>query len=140
MPSNAFDCVILTQTLHLIFDVAGGSADGAPDSQAGRGGARHGAGHQPDPRRSLAGDLVLVIYASGSSGDCSPASFSPAEIQIDATGNVFAACAFLQGLAQEELTAAELDATIRCIRSSLTARARKPRLVMSSAPRHPRPR
>jgi SAM-dependent methyltransferase len=128
LPSNAFDCVILTQTLHLIFDVpaavrtvhrilkpGGVALMTVPGISQIHGGRWRGTWYWTFTPAAVRRLLASV--------------FPPAEIQVDAAGNVFAACAFLQGMAQEELTAAELDTDDPLYPVIVTARARKPPLA-----------
>jgi SAM-dependent methyltransferase len=108
LPPGVFDCVVLTQTLHLIFDFEAALRN---------------------VRRSLAPGGVLLMTVPGIShvdpgswgstwhysfsrpavermmADC----FAGCEVTIGSHGNVLAAIAFLHGLGVGELTAAELD-------------------------------
>ncbi len=108
LPTEAFDCIILTQTLHLIYDV--------------RACARQLC-------RALKPGGVLLATVPGISqisrydmerwGDywrftslsarrlCEEAG--PMEVSVTSYGNVFTAIAFLHGLAAEELRQKELD-------------------------------
>jgi glycosyltransferase involved in cell wall biosynthesis/SAM-dependent methyltransferase len=109
LPSNTFDCIVLTQTLHLIFDI-------------------HKA--LETLHRILKPGGVLLITVPGVSsvdhgewGSTWFWSFTPASIErllevrfggqgasVRCYGNVLAATAFLYGLAEHELTAHELGA------------------------------
>jgi SAM-dependent methyltransferase len=124
LPDNTFDCVILTQTLHLIFDV-----------QAAVGTAY----------RILKPGGVLLITVPGISqidrGEWSKTwfwSFTTASIErllrprfdrveVAAHGNVLAATAFLHGIASKELRRAELDTHDPAYQVIITARAVKSR-------------
>jgi len=108
LPDAAFDCIVLTQTLHLIYDMPGAVA-------------RLWAALKPG------GILLLTVPGisqidRGEWGEnwfwsLTPASlrrlaaerFGPAQVTIEAHGNVLAATAFLQGLACSEVSAAKLD-------------------------------
>jgi SAM-dependent methyltransferase len=109
LPSGAFDCIVLAQTLHLIFDVHKAIA------------TLH--------RMLKPGGVLLVTVPGVSSidrGEWGPSwywSLSPAalsrlleekfdstRISVTAYGNVLAAIGFLHGLAEHELSPAELDA------------------------------
>jgi SAM-dependent methyltransferase len=108
LPDAAFDCIVLTQTLHLIFD------------------------HLAALRtleRILAPGGVLLLTVPGISNVASDewgatwhysfshhalreacdAVFGPGQAAIESHGNVLAAVAFLHGLGHDELTVAELD-------------------------------
>ncbi len=106
IPSDRFDCVILTQTLQLVYEVAAAVR------------ALH--------RALRPGGVVLatvpgITRMGGTWRDTwfwafSPASarrvfgdeFGPANVQVETYGNVLAATAFLHGLAAHELRPAEL--------------------------------
>jgi glycosyltransferase involved in cell wall biosynthesis/peptidoglycan/xylan/chitin deacetylase (PgdA/CDA1 family) len=108
VPSESFDCVILTQTLHLIYDTAAALRT---------------------LRRILAPGGVLLLTVPGitrisqnewpgswfwSFTTCSirrlfKEVFSADLVDVEAYGNVLTASAFLYGMAAEELTQEELD-------------------------------
>ena len=107
LPSDAFDCVILTQTLHLIYDVRVALATVhrilKPGGQASGDSPRH----QSDQRRSVADVLVLELPIR-SLRQLLTETFQKGEVVVEAYGNVLAAIAFLHGLAAEELGSDEL--------------------------------
>lgn len=122
IPSDQYDCVLLTQTLQFIFD--------------SRGALEHA-------RRILApGGVLLATVPSVSRLDrrmndywrFTPAScqalfggiFGAAEVNVQVYGNVLTATAFLMGLAQEELSRAELDASDPRTPVLVGVRAHKP--------------
>jgi peptidoglycan/xylan/chitin deacetylase (PgdA/CDA1 family) len=107
--TNRFDCVICTQTLLLIYDVRAAIAS---------------------LERILRPGGVLLATVPGISKVCRPEidvwgdywrftslsarrlfeeAFPPANLKVEAYGNVLAATTFLQGLAAEELTPEELE-------------------------------
>ena len=126
LPAGAFDCIVLTQTLHLIYD------------------ARLAVARL---HRALAPGGVVLVTVPGISqidrgewgaswfwsftteslsrllGEC----FGPDDVLVEHHGNVFAATAFLQGLAVEEIDAAMLDPLDRSYQVIVAARARKTR-------------
>ena len=124
LPENAFDCIVLTQTLQLVFDV--------PQAIA-------------NLHRALAPGGVALVTAPGISqidrGEWGPtwfwsftpvalqrlfaAVFGPEAVMLEAYGNVFAATAFLQGLAVEELDTADLDPIDHAYPVIVALRARK---------------
>jgi SAM-dependent methyltransferase len=125
MPSDAFDCIILTQTLQLIFDVH----------------AAVGTLH----RILKPGGILLATVPGISQLDAGEWqdtwfwSFTPAavrrlfterfpatELDVTSYGNVLAACAFLHGLAGEELSPGELDWSDPLYPVVVSLRARKP--------------
>jgi glycosyltransferase involved in cell wall biosynthesis len=108
IPSDSFDCVILTQTLHLVYDVRAALATLA--------------------RIIKPGGTLLATFPGLSQLSCDTwrdtwywgfttlaarrmfaEAFPAADVAIEAYGNVLATSAFLYGLAAHELTAAELD-------------------------------
>jgi glycosyltransferase involved in cell wall biosynthesis len=126
LPSSAFDCIVLTQTLHLIYDVR------AAVSQL---------------YRALAPDGVVLVTAPGISqidrGEWGSSwfwSFTTsslerlfaecfgADVLVEHHGNVFAATAFLQGLAVEEVDTAKLDPLDKSYPVIVAARARRRRV------------
>jgi SAM-dependent methyltransferase len=125
IPADRFDCVILTQTLHLIYDVkaalrtlhrilkpGGTLLITAPGiSQVGEGGpgsAWYWAFTQDSLRRLL--DEV----------------FPQANVEVEDHGNVFTAVAFLHGLALQEVPAHTLDYRDAAYPVIIAARAVKP--------------
>ncbi|WP_447980387.1 class I SAM-dependent methyltransferase [Candidatus Nitrospira bockiana] len=123
--SDLFDCIVLTQTLHLIYDV-------------------------PAALRTLhrilkpGGTLLATFpgisqidhyewaehwywsFTTRSSRRLFTEVFPANAVEIEAQGNVLAAIAFLQGLATEELTPAELDYRDPDYEVLITAKAVKP--------------
>jgi SAM-dependent methyltransferase len=124
LPVDAFDCMILTQTLQFIFDVQavfetlfrslkpGGvlllTVPGI--SQIDRGEWR---------------DTWYWAFTTTSIMRLAGRRFGT-DITVEARGNVLSAVAFLEGLAAEELTRDELDAHDRSYQVLITLRARKP--------------
>jgi glycosyltransferase involved in cell wall biosynthesis len=124
LPEDAFDCIVLTQTLHLIYDVRLAIAR---------------------LRRALAPGGVVLVTAPGISqidrGEWGRTwywsftavamarlfgeAFGEDAVLIEEYGNVFAATAFLQGLAVEELRRADLDPLDKAYPVILGVRARK---------------
>jgi glycosyltransferase involved in cell wall biosynthesis len=124
LPENAFDCIVLTQTLQLIFDVPLAIAR---------------------IHRALAPGGVALVTAPGISqldrGEWAQTwfwSFTPLAMRrlfgavfgadavaVECYGNVFAATAFLQGLAVEELQTGDLDPVDAAYPVVVAVRARK---------------
>lgn len=122
VPSDTFDCIILTQTLQYVYD--------------------------PRPAvRTLhrilkPGGVVLATLPGISQKDQGDwtwywsftgrgvrrlfeEAFAPEAITVESHGNVLAATAFLQGIAAEELTPAELDTHDPLYEVSITLKARR---------------
>jgi glycosyltransferase involved in cell wall biosynthesis len=124
LPENAFNCIVLTQTLHLIYDVrlaverlhralaAGGvvlvTAPGISQIDRGEWGKSWCWSFTAVSIRRLFGDVF--------GGDA---------VMVEEYGNVFSATAFLHGLAVEELTQEQLDPLDRAYPVILGVRARK---------------
>jgi SAM-dependent methyltransferase len=111
IPRDAFDCIILTQTLQYIYDVK--AAVASCHAALKPGGvvlvtlpgisqiARWDADRWGDYWRFTPQSAVRLF------GD----TFGSASVQVRSHGNVLVACAFLHGLADHELTEAELSYT-----------------------------
>jgi glycosyltransferase involved in cell wall biosynthesis/SAM-dependent methyltransferase len=124
LPDHAFNCIIFTQTLQLIYDVRAAIVQ---------------------LHRALAPGGVLLVTAPGISQldrgewgktwfwSFTPAAaerlfgdvFGPDAVMIQRYGNVFAATMFLQGLAVEELDTRDLDPIDRAYPVIVSVRARK---------------
>ena len=122
VPSNMFDCIILTQTmqyvyeprlavctLHRILKPSGVVLATFPGiSQKDQGDWTW--------YWSFTGKGVQRLFEE---------AFSPAAVTVESHGNVLAATAFLQGIAAEELTPAELDTHDPRYEVSITLKARR---------------
>jgi len=125
IPTNAFDCVILTQTLQFIYDVP--------------------AALETIYRILKPGGVVLATFpglchivndqwqeyqcwsfTSHSARRLFEKFFPAANVEVKTHGNVLTATAFLYGLATEELQPAELDYWERNFEVIITTRAVKP--------------
>jgi glycosyltransferase involved in cell wall biosynthesis len=125
LPEGTFDCLVVTQTLHLIYDMHAAVA------------AMH---------RALKPGGVLLLTCPGISqvdrGEWGatwfwsitrPAAehmfgdvFGAANVAVEARGNVYAAVCFLEGLAIEEVDVAKLEVFDASYPVIITVRARKP--------------
>ena len=127
IPSDTFDCIICTQTLLLIYDVRAAIAT---------------------LHRILKPGGVLLVTVPGISPVCRPdinlwgdhwrftslstrrlfeERFDPADVTVEAQGNVLAAVAFLHRLGSEELKAEELELNDPDYELVITVRAQKRR-------------
>ena len=107
VPNAAFDCIVLTQTLHMVFDVHGvvrtlhralkrggvvlATVPGITQIDAADG-----------PEKwfwAMTQTAARRLFAN---------AFGPESVTVEQAGNVYAATAFLQGLALEELDEAKL--------------------------------
>jgi SAM-dependent methyltransferase len=108
LPSKRFDCIILTQTLHLIFDMPRAIEQIHRSLRPGGVALITVPGITPIDRHewkdswywSLTG-RALERLLSG--------PFDAGKVQLDEYGNLFAATAFLHGAAVEDVDAAKLD-------------------------------
>jgi glycosyltransferase involved in cell wall biosynthesis len=126
LPSHGFDCIVLTQTLHLIYDVR------AAVSQLHRALAPGGVVLVTVPGisqidRGEWGSSWFWSFTTMSLKRLFAECFGPDEVLTEHHGNVFAATAFLQGLAVEEVQTAQLDPLDRSYPVIVGARARKGR-------------
>jgi SAM-dependent methyltransferase len=126
VPSDTFDCIILTQTLHLIYDV-------------------HSV-VQTLHRILKPGGILLATFPGITQTSCKifdehycwaftrlsarqlfEEAFPAPNIEVEAHGNVLAAVAFLQGLAVRELRKKELNHVDPDYELLITLRAVKPK-------------
>jgi GT2 family glycosyltransferase len=124
LPSSAFDCVILTQTLQLIYDVRAALATVHRILKPG------GCLLATAPGISQIGgdqwgEYWCWSFTRRSLRQLLAEAFPGGEVAVGAHGNVLAATAFLQGLAAEELRPGELAHCDPAYEVLLTARARK---------------
>jgi SAM-dependent methyltransferase len=125
LPPDAFDCIICTQTLHVIFDTR------AVLRTLHRGLKPTGAllltvpgiTRACVPDRDAWGDWWR--FTSLSLRRLLEEVFDPGHVHVEAYGNVLTATGFLYGLATDDLRAAELDARDRDFELVLAARAVK---------------
>lgn len=108
LPSNHYDCVIITQTLMLIYDVPAALATLHRILKPG------GVLLATLPGLSQIADPGWLDtwhwgFTRSSSTRLFEDAFSGGDVEVVAYGNVLSTIAFLQGLAQEELMSKELD-------------------------------
>jgi SAM-dependent methyltransferase len=108
LPAQAFDCIVLTQTLHLIFDMAAAVANLHRALRPGGvllvtvpGISPVDIGRWKDSWHWSLTDVALCRLLSG--------PFEPATVTCLSRGNLFAATAFHHGAAIEEIESAKLD-------------------------------
>jgi SAM-dependent methyltransferase len=127
--TNTFDCIILTQTLQLIYDVRAALSTVYRILKPGG-----------TVLATFPGISQISLYDMERWGDhwrftTRSASrmfeevFPHARIQVDSCGNVLAATALLHGLAAQELHPDELDASDPGFQVLITIRAAKPEAV-----------
>ena len=109
LPSDAFDCVICTQTLNLIYDAR--AAIGTMHRILKPGGALlatvPGISQAIRPERDVWGDYWR--FTTMSARRMFEELFPPQNVTVESYGNVLSTTAFLYGMAAEELKPEELD-------------------------------
>jgi SAM-dependent methyltransferase len=124
IPSDSFDCIVLTQTLHLIFDVRAAIATLHRILRAG------GVLLTTFPGISQIdhydwGSTWYWSFTSLSAQRMFSEVFRQENMRVEAQGNVFAAISFLHGIALEELRKEELDFRDRDYEVTISVRAIK---------------
>jgi SAM-dependent methyltransferase len=121
LPSEAFDCIVLTQTLHLIFDMRHALAELARSLKPGGtllitvpGITRVDRGEWGYTWYWSLTDLALAQLLAE--------FFEDKDILVETFGNVFAAVCFLQGLAVSEVPTSKLDVLDRSFPVVVTAK------------------
>jgi SAM-dependent methyltransferase len=125
LPANAFDCVVLTQTLQLIYDVPAALATVCRILKPGAVALVTVPGISKISRYDMDRWGHYWSFTTRSVERLFGEHFPLANVQIKAHGNVLAAVAFLHGLAAEELAAEELDCVDPDYELLITVRAVK---------------
>jgi SAM-dependent methyltransferase len=127
IPSDTFDCFILTQTLQFVFDIR--AAVNHAHRILGPGGSLL----CTVPAVSRIGRRYLETeYWRFTAASCS--DFKGGEVEVRSCGNVLVAVAFLLGMAREELSERELDADDPFFPVVITVRATKAAGTASTNP------
>jgi SAM-dependent methyltransferase len=108
VPSDAFDCVILTQTLHLIYDFRAAIRTVHRILRPGGVLLATFPGISQISRDEWS-DRWYWAFNSRSARRLFEEVFPASRVQVEPHGNVLSAISFLQGLAAEELRRGELD-------------------------------
>lgn len=108
IPDNSFDCIILTQTLHLIYDVKGALKTCERILKPG------GVLLLTVPGISQIdhdewNDIWLWSFTRASMRKLTAEVFPPSQVSINTHGNVFIATAFLYGMGVSEVSREQLD-------------------------------
>jgi hypothetical protein len=125
IPSAAFDCLIVTQTLHLIFDVSAAIRTLYRILKPGGVALVTVPGITRRSTREHPGSWFWA-FTTDSARRLFDESFGAGNVAVESHGNVLAASAFLYGLASSELEPAELDWTDPEYQVLVTVRAVRP--------------
>jgi SAM-dependent methyltransferase len=122
IPSNAFDCVILTQVLQLIFDTKAALSTLHRILKPG------GVLLATFPGISRISHTEwehswFWLFTTASARRLFDEAFPSGQVSVEANGNVLTATAFLHGLAAEDLTSTELEHHDRDYEVLITVRA-----------------
>jgi len=120
IPSEAFDCFILTQTLHIIYDVRGAIATAHRVLRPG--GVLLAT--LPAVSRIWREEADFWRFTGASTSRLFREAFGE-DVRVTSHGNVLTAIAFLTGMAHEELRRRELDASDPLFPVTITVRAVK---------------
>jgi SAM-dependent methyltransferase len=123
IPSESFDCVILTQTLQFIYDLP--AAVGHVHRTLKPGGTLLCTAPSISriSRRTL--DTEYWRFTTAGCALLFEQAFEQEDVHVESCGNVLSAIAFLTGLASEELSRAELEETDPYFPLLITIRAQK---------------
>lgn len=127
IPSERFDCVILTQTLQAIYDVPAAIRTVHRILRPGGVVLATVPGISKVSREDMERWGYYWSFTSLSARRLFEESFPAKGIRVEAHGNVLAAIAFLHGLAASELRREELDLVDPDYEVLITVRAEKPR-------------
>jgi SAM-dependent methyltransferase len=127
LPDDTFDCIVLTQTLHLVFELAAAVTRLYAALKPGGVLLLTVPGLTQIDRQEWR-DTWYWSFTAASIRRLFEAHFSPEAIEIESHGNVFAAIAFVTGAALADVDVAKLDIQDPAYPLILTLRVRKPGL------------
>jgi SAM-dependent methyltransferase len=126
IPAAAFDCVIVTQTLQVIYDVPAAIATLHRILKPGGVVLATVPGISPISRYDMDRWGYYWSFTTASAERLFAAAFSAQNVMVQAHGNVLASAAFLYGLASQELRREELDHHDPDYQLLIAVRAEKP--------------
>lgn len=126
LPEGAFDCLIITQTLHLIYDMAAAMERLHASLKPGGVLLLTVPGISPIDRGAW-GDTWYWSLTEASARKLAEGAFGPGQAEVTTHGNAYAATCFVQGLALEEVRRERLGKTDRSYPVVVTVRAVKRR-------------
>ncbi|HTJ56909.1 MAG TPA: glycosyltransferase [Devosiaceae bacterium] len=124
LPANAFDCLVLTQTLHLVFDLQTAVRNLHASLRPGGVALVTVPGISQIDRGEWGGGWCWSFTAV-SAQRLFVDVFGPEGVIVESNGNFFAATSFLAGLAQGEVDTGKLDPVDPAYPVIVTIRARK---------------
>ncbi|SOB80772.1 Glycosyltransferase involved in cell wall bisynthesis [Sphingomonas guangdongensis] len=125
LPRAAFDCIVLTQTLHLIFDLQGALVQLADALRPGGVLLLTSPGISQLDRGEW-GDTWYWSFTAPALRRLLQPHFPAGNFDVQAHGNVFAATSYLHGLAVEEVDTRRLDPVDPAYPVIITVRAQRP--------------
>jgi SAM-dependent methyltransferase len=129
VPSDAFDCIILTQTLHLIYDVRSAITTLYRILKPGGTLLTTFPGISQIAQDQW-GEHWYWAFTTQSARRLFEETFPAPDVEIEAHGNVLAAVSFLHGLAVEDLNQKDLDCHEPAYEVLITLRAVKPEATL----------
>ena len=122
LPAAAFDCIIFTQTLQLLFDVRTALNELRASLRPGGVLLLTVPGITPIDRFEWS-ESWYWSFTRSSIGQLLKASFQPENVHIEARGNLYAATAFLHGACLQEVSRSKLQPVDEAYPVTITARA-----------------
>ncbi len=122
LPAGQFDCIILTQTLHLVFDMATAIANAHRALRPGGVLLLTSPGITPLDRKQFL-DSWYWSLTPPSVKRLLSGPFRPENVQVECYGNLYAATAFLHAAAVEQVSRRKLDKFDRAYPVTIAARA-----------------
>lgn len=124
LPSERFDCIMLTQTLHLVFDMASAVEQVHRALRPGGVALITVPGITPLDRVEFLDGWYWSLTAPALRRLLS-GPFDPENVEVEVHGNLYAATAFLHGAAVEEVSRRKLDLFDPAYPVTVAARARR---------------
>lgn len=125
VPADRFDCIICTQTLQLVFDLASALQSLSKMLKPGGTLLLTVPGITAVSREDMDRHGDFWRFTTASLGRLLREAFDGGKVSVESFGNVYSATAFLHGLAVEELDHAKLEFHDRDYQMLLAARATK---------------
>lgn len=125
IPDNTYDCIVLTQTLHVIFDVMAAIRNIHRILKPGGVLLASLPGISQVSRYDMDRWGDMWRFTDMSARKTMETAFRPENVHVDVHGNVLTSVAFLHGLAEHELSREELDEVDKDYQLVLTVRAQK---------------